>query len=149
MNKGCIAGLCGACAGTCAEPPRQLACFASVRGKDCLALDPAEDSIDMMGIEAHLLGDIPNRDIDDLGKYWQVFQTLKSDLFMASERPEFSSLKIEQATVKDTIYNHPEFVSYANEFNTIFRDWRKRYTPVLKNIAAEFCQLHIDIPSRL
>jgi type I restriction enzyme M protein len=32
---------------------------------------------DVQDIEAHLLGEIPNRDIDALDNYWQVFPTLK------------------------------------------------------------------------
>ena len=33
---------------------------------------------DLQDIDAHLLGGIPNRDIDDLDQYWQVFPALRS-----------------------------------------------------------------------
>jgi type I restriction enzyme M protein len=36
---------------------------------------------DVQDIAAHLSGGIPNRDIDDLGKYWAVYPTLKNTLF--------------------------------------------------------------------
>ena len=36
---------------------------------------------DLQDIEAHLLGGIPNRDIDDLAPYWEVFPTLRQRLF--------------------------------------------------------------------
>ncbi len=42
---------------------------------------------DLHDIEAHLLGGIPNRDIEGLDLYWQVFPTLKQQLFEAGPRP--------------------------------------------------------------
>ena len=39
---------------------------------------------DLQDIDAHLRGGIPNRDIDDLARYWQVFPGLKRRLFAAS-----------------------------------------------------------------
>ena len=94
----------------------------------------SQEPEDIQDIEAHLLGGIPNRDIDDLEQYWQVCPTLKSELFSASDRENYSSLNVEQSAIKETIYNHPEFVSYSNDVIAIFQSWRERYTPVLKNI---------------
>ncbi len=42
---------------------------------------------DLHDIAAHLLGGIPDHDIDALESYWQVFPTLKQQLFAASSRP--------------------------------------------------------------
>ncbi|MCP4356392.1 MAG: N-6 DNA methylase, partial [Chloroflexi bacterium] len=41
----------------------------------------SQEAEDVQDIEAHLAGDIPNRDIDDLRQYWEVYPTLKSTLF--------------------------------------------------------------------
>jgi type I restriction enzyme M protein len=49
-------------------------------------IDSAEAE-DLHDIEAHLLGGIPNRDIDALEVYWQVFPTLKQQLFAAGPHP--------------------------------------------------------------
>lgn len=97
----------------------------------------SQEPEDIQDIEAHLLGGIPNRDIDDLEKYWQVFPTLKRELFSASDREKYSGLNVEQSAIKDTIYNHPEFVSYSNDVNAIFQNWRERYTPVLKSLGSD------------
>ena len=97
----------------------------------------SQEPEDIQDIEAHLLGGIPNRDIDDLEKYWQVFPMLKSELFTVSNREKYSSLRVEQSAIKDTIYNHPEFVSYAGEVNQIFAEWRERHTPVLQTITGK------------
>ncbi len=97
----------------------------------------SQESEDVQDIEAHLLGGIPSRDIDDLAKYWQVFPTLKGKLFSASDREKYSRLNVEQSAIKDTIYSHPEFVSYSAEVKAIFQSWRERYTPVLKSIGKD------------
>jgi len=97
----------------------------------------SQEPEDIQDIEAHLLGGIPNRDVDDLEKYWQVFPTLKSELFGPSDREKYSRLLVEQSAIKDTIYSHPEFVSYASAANKIFNDWRARHTTVLENISGE------------
>ena len=97
----------------------------------------SQEPEDIQDIEAHLLGGIPNRDVEDLAKYWEVFQTLKNELLTASKRENYSSLKIELTAIKETIYGHLEFVSYADEINLIFDIWRKKHTPVLQNISGD------------
>ena len=56
---------------------------------------------------------INNRDIDALDSYWQVFPTLKHQLFEAELRAGYSQLKIAVAEIKPTIFTHPEFVAYT------------------------------------
>jgi type I restriction enzyme M protein len=97
----------------------------------------SQEAEDIQDIEAHLLGGIPNRDVDELERYWQVFPALKGELFGASDRAKYSQLKVEQSAIKDTIYTHPEFVSYSDKVRAIFHSWRARYTPVLKSLSME------------
>jgi len=97
----------------------------------------SQEPEDVHDIEAHLLGGIPNRDIDELGKYWQVFPALKGELFTASDREKYSRLKVEQSAIKDTIYTHPEFVSYSDTVKAIFQSWRERHTPVLNSLGRD------------
>src|SRR5438477_7627890 len=40
---------------------------------------------DLQDIDAHLRGGIPNRDVDGLDKYWQVFPAVRSSLFKKAE----------------------------------------------------------------
>jgi len=90
---------------------------------------------DLQDIEAHLLGGIPNRDIDDLGCYWQVFPTLKQDLFTSSSRAGYSELKVEAAQIKPAIFAHPEFVTYTQTVSDLFDTWKTNNTPRLKGLA--------------
>jgi type I restriction enzyme M protein len=47
----------------------------------------SSDPEDLQDIDAHLRGGIPNRDIDALDAYWQVFPGLRNALFQAGDRP--------------------------------------------------------------
>jgi len=61
---------------------------------------------DLQDIDAHLRGGIPNRDIDDLDRYWQVFPGLRSTLFKRGDRPGYSQLA-EKRAADAHAGNHP------------------------------------------
>ena len=89
---------------------------------------------DLHDIEAHLLGGIPNYDIDALDIYWQVFPSLKQQLFAAGPRAGYSQLKVEVTQIKPTIFAHPEFVAYIQEVTALFEQWQTSNTPCLKSL---------------
>jgi type I restriction enzyme M protein len=90
---------------------------------------------DIQDVEAHLLGDIPDGDIDELEKYWKVYPSLKNTVFTKSTREGYSTLKIVQEDIKNTIFSHPEFISYSQGIELVFQTWKDKYTPILKNLA--------------
>ena len=92
------------------------------------------DTEDIQDIEAHLRGDIPTVDVDDLDEYWKVYPTLKSSLFGASERNKYSTLKVDKDAIKETIFTHPEFVKFQKEMDTIFDRWKTQSITELKTI---------------
>jgi type I restriction enzyme M protein len=89
---------------------------------------------DIHNIQAHLLGGIPDRDIEALDDYWQVFPTLKQQLFDEGLRPGYSQLKVEAEQIKPSIFTHPEFVAYTRTVNALFEQWQVNTTPVLKGL---------------
>lgn len=89
---------------------------------------------DIQDIEAHLLGGIPNEDIEALKQYWEVYPSLKKELFVTNKRPNYSDLKIAKEEIKQTIFNHPEFVSFSKEMDTLFTDWKTQNTIFLKQL---------------
>lgn len=89
---------------------------------------------DLHDIEAHLLGDIPNRDINALDAYWHVFPTLQQQLFEAGPRTGYSQLRIGIAQIKPTIFAHPEFVAYTQTVTALFEQWQTGNTPCFKNL---------------
>ncbi|KAF5438210.1 type I restriction enzyme M protein, partial [Candidatus Methanophagaceae archaeon] len=97
----------------------------------------SQEPEDRQDIEAHLLGDIPLQDIDDLDKYWHVCPTLKDALFTKSSRYGYLKLKISQDEIMHTIFSHPEFVCYIQAVNTVSRDWQKANAPILERVGID------------
>jgi len=84
----------------------------------------SQEEEDLQDIEAHLLGDIPNRDIDDLENYWKVYPTLRSALFKPGTRASYSTLCVAHDDIKNTIFNHPEFTAFGKQMDEVFKKWR-------------------------
>jgi type I restriction enzyme M protein len=80
---------------------------------------------DLHDLSAHLQGGIPNRDIDALDKYWQVFPSIRASLF-AADREGYSKGLVNASEVKSTILNHPEFKTFASESLLPFNAWCER-----------------------
>ncbi len=98
----------------------------------------SQEAEDIQDIEAHLLGDLPNVDIEALGKYWEVYPFLRKVLFAASKRKNYSKLKIAKEEINSTIFNHPEFESFTDEMNKVFTSWKKKTTKQLKELKPGF-----------
>lgn len=95
-----------------------------------------QEAEDIQDLDAHLNGGIPNRDIEGLDKYWQVYPNLKKVLFEPL-REGYSQLKVEATAVKETIYNHPEFTQYGKTLDAVFESWKTKAVPQLKGINAD------------
>jgi type I restriction enzyme M protein len=91
---------------------------------------------DLQDIEAHLKGGIPNRDIGALAPYWQVFPSLKAQLFSAADRPGYSELKVPAGDIKRVILGHPEFTAFTETVTAAFARWKTTNEPRLKGINA-------------
>ncbi len=84
----------------------------------------SQEAEDIQDIEAHLLGGIPKRDIEDLQNYWTVYQTMKADLFSPiTNRPNYYKLNIVNEEIKNTIFNHPEFAIFGKTMEEVFTAW--------------------------
>ncbi|NLW77784.1 MAG: N-6 DNA methylase [Methanomicrobiales archaeon] len=94
----------------------------------------AGDEEDLQDIEAHLLGGIPERDIESLAAYWQICPTLKSELFTPANRPGYLQLKIDPKEIKNTVFQHREFVAFTEQVKDRFLGWQAASTPILKDL---------------
>ena len=90
---------------------------------------------DLQDIDAHLRGGIPNRDIDDLQSYWQVFPAVRATLFKNADRPGYTQLKVSVGEIKAAIFGHAEFTAFNQSVTDLFAKWKKANTPHLKGIA--------------
>ncbi len=90
---------------------------------------------DLQDIDAHLRGGIPNRDIDALDRYWQVFPAVRSTLFKRADRPGYTQLKVAVGEIKAAIFGHAEFTAFNQSVTKLFEKWNKANAPRLKDIA--------------
>lgn len=88
---------------------------------------------DVQDIAGHLQGGIPTRDVDSLQEYWEVCPKLRKALFKKN-RPGYVDLAIDKATIKTTIYEHPEFAAFIAGMNEHFAVWRKKQAKALKSL---------------
>lgn len=94
----------------------------------------SQEPEDIQDIEAHLQGGIPNADIVALNNYWDVYPTLKKELFENHLRKEYSLLKIDKDDIKKTIFSYPEFIEFSKRADTVFEKWKNKNVPVLKSM---------------
>ena len=90
---------------------------------------------DIQDIDGHLRGGIPDRDIDALKDYWQVFPSVRSLLFESASRPGYSRLKLQPADIKAAIFGHSEFTAFNESATKLFEKWKKATTPQLKSVS--------------
>ena len=80
----------------------------------------ASEPEDLHDLDAHLRGGIPDRDLDALGAWWQVFPALRSSLFESNGRAGYSEARVETRQVKAAVLGHPEFRSYEARAAAVF-----------------------------
>lgn len=98
-------------------------------------IDNSEEE-DLQDIAAHLLGGIPDHDIEKLNAYWKVLPSLQVQLFEAGARAGYSQMKVDASQVKPTIFNHPEFSAFNQGITALFETWMKRNKPLLSALEA-------------
>lgn len=103
-------------------------------------------------IYASMFGGIPNKEIDELDKYWEMFPSLKKELFEEENIP-YSSLKTER--IKETIINNNDVKEFQKQFDDSFKTLDDYLTKELinnketLNISKEEDVLAFDIKERV
>lgn len=93
----------------------------------------SQEKEDIQDIEGHLKGGIPERDIDDLEKYWKVYPSLRKLLF-SSLRDRYVKLNVDKSEIKSTIFDHDEFKKYLEKLNKTFDSWKSSNTSLLEKL---------------
>ncbi len=96
----------------------------------------SQEEEDMQDIEAHLKGGIPTTDIDALKEYWKIFPSLRKSLFKKHNK-KYTKLTISHLEIRDTIFSHPEFVSFINEMDSLFNNWKKKTVKLLNTFKVD------------
>ena len=92
------------------------------------------DPEDLQDIDGHLRGGIPDRDIDELERYWQVIPGVRATLFKKADRPGYSQLRVAAADIKAAIFSHAEFTAFNESAAKLFAKWKTANTPRMKGI---------------
>jgi len=97
----------------------------------------SQEEEDLQNIEGHLRGGIPERDVEALQSYWEVFPSLRQSLFKAN-RSGYLDLAVQKDVVKKAIFGHPEFSAYTTQMETVFARWRDDNIQRLKTLQPGF-----------
>ena len=89
---------------------------------------------DLHDLDAHLHGGIPDRDINALSVYWEVFPSLRRTLFVGNGRAGYSESRVETGHVQTAILDHEEFISFEARVSTVLDDWCTTHEPTLKGL---------------
>jgi type I restriction enzyme M protein len=92
---------------------------------------------DPQDIEAHLLGGIPDSDIDALAKYWEACPALRGALFKSGARKGYSELSVAPDKVRQTVHSHRDFETFRTGVIEVFTSWREETTPRLKCLSTK------------
>jgi type I restriction enzyme M protein len=85
---------------------------------------------DIHDLDAHLNGGIPNADIDSLNDFWEVYPSLKAEIFCPL-REGYSQFNIDALGIKEAIFSHPEFKGYSQKMEVVFKTWVEKNKPEL------------------
>lgn len=88
---------------------------------------------DVQDIDAHLYGGIPEKDIDDLGLYWNVFPSIKEKLF-SRFREGYLKLKVSNDEIRNTIYTYDDYKKYADRIDESYEKWLEFARPIFDKI---------------
>ena len=94
----------------------------------------SSDPEDLHDLGAHLHGGIPNRDIDALGAYWEVFPALRQRLFAPNGREGYSDARVEAEEVRAVVLEHKEFRAHKDRVRRVFEAWRQVHAPRLRKL---------------
>jgi type I restriction enzyme M protein len=93
----------------------------------------SQEAEDIQDIEAHLNGGLPRLDIEALEGFWKVYPSLKNHLFSEiAGRPNYYQLNVSNSDIRESIYCHPEFTTFAVQMDALFVKW--------KNVTTKYCE---------
>jgi type I restriction enzyme M protein len=96
----------------------------------------SQEEEDIQDIAAHIQGGIPNHDIDRLAPYWEVYPSLREELF-SPLRSGYSQLRKSGEEIKDTIFHHPQFLSYREKIDRLLEQWREEHLSLLYGLNSQ------------
>jgi type I restriction enzyme M protein len=91
----------------------------------------SSDPADVQDLEAHVRGGIPQTDLDALQSYWEVFRSLRGQLF-ESIRPGYEVLRVEPGDVTVVVSQNIDRLAFMGEVQNRFSEWSKQASVALE-----------------
>ena len=91
---------------------------------------------DIQDIEGHLKGGIPERDVEGMNRFWEVYPGIKDSLFKPL-REGYVQLNVDKDAINEAVFTHPEFELYSTEIAALFEGWKDAHYELLKSVDAE------------
>lgn len=85
-------------------------------------------------IKAHLLGGIPEINIEKLNIYWNVAPNLRKELFKKNEKEGYLDLVISKDNINEKIRNSLEFINYSKQLKNKVLKWQTENKEKLQNV---------------
>lgn len=90
-------------------------------------------------INAHLLGGLPQADIDNMDEYWKACPTLRDELFAAIEgRDGYYTLRPETSKVAETVEQEQSFQNQKEHFEANIQKWIDAVKPTMLDLKQDF-----------
>lgn len=86
---------------------------------------------DIQDIDAHLYGGIPEKDINDLELYCNVFPSIKEKLFRKF-KDEYLELNVPNDEIRNTIYTDDDYKKYADRIDEAYEKWLDFARPIFE-----------------
>lgn len=86
---------------------------------------------DIQDIPGHLLGGIPNADINALEKYWSVLPTLRGTLIAPFTRDGYSTITVPKDEIRKAIFDNEEFINYGKNVDAHLARWIADVRPMM------------------
>lgn len=88
---------------------------------------------DIQDIEGHLKGGIPERDVEGMNRFWEVYPGIRDTLFEPL-RKGYLQLKVDKYAINETVFAHPEFGRYSTKLSELFEVWKSANYEAMKAI---------------
>ncbi len=97
----------------------------------------SSDAEKTQDVIAHLLGGIPEEDIEKLSKYWNVAPNLKKQLFRKNEKDGYLDLSVKKDLINNKISESEELRKYSEKLKGKITIWQNESKEKLYNVNNE------------
>lgn len=97
----------------------------------------SSDLRDIHDLEAHLVGGIPNFDVDSLERFWNQFPSLRTQLLTSSSRAGYYEMAVQSDRIMEIINSNQEVSSFKETVMSRLNTWKSTHYLVLNNLNSD------------